>query len=465
MGISKSSSSPSPTKGSCIFTERSVGSPIDGMSVHGLLVTHIHSLPESSPSDKGRLSFSWLASVARTAHELRACETKFAALSRIMHLFKSHAHLSFAAHHGSFQDNWQRWSRECGLTLEVEDAIEALNLSRLLFAAPRFPLALYACCLLSPAQLRNGVARTADGVVERLCDDDFDRCMRALPLLHLANHDSLVKTFAPADDWECLGAHRSAFPCEGKHGMRRIRDAYAAHMKVLPAGRYRPDLRDLLSSLEFKSVPYERLFAPGGESLVCRECAKRMIDRSQTLCAEEADNLEKYFFPEESELVEGSFNLTAWLFLADLIFFSFPMPSPWMPRTDHDVNRRPVPNEPETQTPPSEPKPESEWDTESESESKEQSGSPTDVEVTPDPLVPNTSSTEKPSSTPPQPKTSSQGGSRTSSDRSESPPDDDDEPRCPGLTSPRSRSSSRMLPPLPPRVELGVLALAAIGWE
>ena len=106
-------------------------------------------------------------------------------------------------------------------------------------------------------------------------------------------------------------------------------------------------------------------------------------------------------------------------------------------------------------------------ESESESESREQSGSPTDVETTPHPLAPRAPSTEKPSSTPPQPETSSQGGSRTSSDRSESPADDDDEPRCSGLTSPRSRSSSSSgisLPP-PPRVELGMLALAAIGWD
>ncbi|KAI1786577.1 hypothetical protein LXA43DRAFT_1033247 [Ganoderma leucocontextum] len=248
------------------------------------------------PGDEGCLSFSSLAAVARTAHQLDACETKFAALSRILHFFKSHAPWLFAGNNDSFQNNWERWSRECGIIVDVENAIEALNLARLLFDSPRFPLALYACCLLSPSQLRNGIARS-DGVVEQLSDDDFDKCMRAIPLLHIANHDSLVKTF-PAEHWECMRTQRSALPCEGKDGVRKIREAYMAHMKM--PGPYRPDLRDLLSPLKFKSLPYQTLFAPGGSSPICGECAERLVGISEMLCSDEASNLElgKYFFPE-----------------------------------------------------------------------------------------------------------------------------------------------------------------------
>ncbi|KAM5544913.1 hypothetical protein V8D89_001811, partial [Ganoderma adspersum] len=384
-----------------------------------------------SLSDEGCLSFSWLAVVARTAHELGACETEDAAFSRVRHFFMacSLSGSSFTAPRGSFQDSWAWWSKECGITVDVENAIEALNLVNV----PRLPLTLYTCCLLSPAQLRNGVARE-DGVIERLSDDDFDRCMRAIPSLHIANHNNLAKTFAAADDWECLGAHRSTFPCEGKHAMRKIRDVYIAHTRT--PGPHRPDLRDLLSALRFKSLPYDELFAPGGSSLICRGCAERLVDSSATLCDEEENNLEKYFFPEESAPVE-----------------------------DHDANCSPVPKELETQTPPSESRPES--------ESEKLSGSPTDVEATPDPLVPRISSTGKPSLTPPGPETSSQGGSETLSDRSESPADDDDddddEPR-PTSTSPGSRSGRTSAAPTPYSLGLEIamppaLALAAIGWD
>ncbi|PIL28400.1 hypothetical protein GSI_09551 [Ganoderma sinense ZZ0214-1] len=250
----------------------------------------------NAPNAEDCLSFSWLASLARTAHELGAYHVRFAALTRIRRFFEFDAPSQLVKHSKSFQANWEWWARECGLTVDVEDAIEALNLSLLLLVPFRSPLALYACCLLPPAQLRSGVTRE-DGVAERLSDEDFERCMRALPLLHLANHDNLVKTFDVAGDWECLGAHHDQ--CEGKYGMRKIREAYMAHMKML--GPYRPDLRDLLSSLKFKSLPYERLSASKGSvrTPLCQECMKRLVDRSEGLCCEEADNLEKYFFPEE----------------------------------------------------------------------------------------------------------------------------------------------------------------------
>ena len=270
-------------------------------AVHIADVTAIHSVHRTSPTDEGRLSFSSLATLARTAHKLGAPETKFAALSRIMHFFKSHSPLSFGMYHESFQDNWEWWSRECGIRVDVSHAIEALNLSHLLFAVPRFPLALYACCLLPPAQLRRGIARQ-DGVVEELSDDDFERCMSALPLLHIANHDSVAKAF-PVEDWQCLEAKRpgSICPCQGKCGVRRIRDAYMAHMSLKAPGSYRADLRDLFSPLKFKSLPYEALFAPGGKWLICQGCAERIGGISETLCSDEAANLERYFYPEPPE--------------------------------------------------------------------------------------------------------------------------------------------------------------------
>ena len=117
----------------------------------------IRGCPSNSPNAEGCLSFSWLAAVARTAHELGAYHIRFAALTRIRRFFESDAPLTFTRHFQSFQENWEWWGRECGITIDVENAIEALNLSRLLLVPFRSPLALYACCLLPPTQLRSGV--------------------------------------------------------------------------------------------------------------------------------------------------------------------------------------------------------------------------------------------------------------------------------------------------------------------
>ncbi|KZT07954.1 uncharacterized protein LAESUDRAFT_698022 [Laetiporus sulphureus 93-53] len=81
-----------------------------------------------------------------------------------------------------FCDDLKTWLEVCRIrgssvmSFEIADAIEAVNLARLMNMDSMLPLALYLCCQLDTKYLVHGVAR-ADGTTEQLHPDDVARCV------------------------------------------------------------------------------------------------------------------------------------------------------------------------------------------------------------------------------------------------------------------------------------------------
>ena len=74
---------------------------------------------------------------------------------------------------------WENHQRRQRVTMELDDAIEAVNLYRLL-GYPETPnFALYLCCLGGPLFLRDGTTRQ-DGTLEKLTDEDYIKCFQAI---------------------------------------------------------------------------------------------------------------------------------------------------------------------------------------------------------------------------------------------------------------------------------------------
>ncbi|KAI0365527.1 hypothetical protein BV20DRAFT_954181, partial [Pilatotrama ljubarskyi] len=142
---------------------------------------------------KKTISFAPLANVARLAHKYQADEMARAAIGRIESIFSPSK-----GHWIDFEHTWEEYlaqaRSQCGVQFTVEDAVEAVNLARLFDRPLMLPLALYICCLEDPIRLRDGIQRE-DGVLERLSDEDWVRCVTAQPKLLLQCRDSVVQTF------------------------------------------------------------------------------------------------------------------------------------------------------------------------------------------------------------------------------------------------------------------------------
>ncbi|KAI0750315.1 hypothetical protein C8Q80DRAFT_1270045 [Daedaleopsis nitida] len=125
--------------------------------------------------------FSTLAAILRIAHKYEAVEIVEAAYPRIEDAFVYHV-----------QPRWYRYSK-AGIDFKPEDAFEFVNLARLV-NKPLPPAALFLCYACGLAKLRDGVAR-ADGYIERLSEEDFERCIHAIPRLSEAYRQCIVKTY------------------------------------------------------------------------------------------------------------------------------------------------------------------------------------------------------------------------------------------------------------------------------
>lgn len=77
-------------------------------------------------------------------------------------------------------------------------AIEAVNLIRLLGHVDMLPTALYQCCQLEPSLILWGVER-ADGTIERLAPADIELCFQAVRGLHIITQSFLLDIFRPCE--------------------------------------------------------------------------------------------------------------------------------------------------------------------------------------------------------------------------------------------------------------------------
>lgn len=84
--------------------------------------------------------------------------------------------------------------RDIGLKVRPQDAFAVVNLAYTLNNRKWLPLALFICCTGGSAALRNGVTRE-DGSIERLTDEDFERCFDAIPRLTEAAKKIIEETY------------------------------------------------------------------------------------------------------------------------------------------------------------------------------------------------------------------------------------------------------------------------------
>ncbi|KAI0833883.1 hypothetical protein BC628DRAFT_1345951 [Trametes gibbosa] len=140
-----------------------------------------------------RQPFARLAAIARLAHKYQADALAAAAFERIEMFFTAQQNPWVKDLAYTWKDGLESRKEECALELKHNDAMEAVNLARLFEKPLMLPLALYMCCVLDSYLLRNGVPRE-DGTLEKLSDDDFGRCMRAMLIMTKEGYAHLRET-------------------------------------------------------------------------------------------------------------------------------------------------------------------------------------------------------------------------------------------------------------------------------
>ncbi|KAI1786572.1 hypothetical protein LXA43DRAFT_1033238 [Ganoderma leucocontextum] len=131
-----------------------------------------------------RPSFRMLAAICRIGHKYQATEAVEVASERIVMFFQKACStaITFSSMTGGWESFWECHQRNIGIKVELTDAIEAINLARLLEQPDILPFAFYLCCAGHPLHLRNGIPRE-DGTLEKLTDEDYVKCVLALPQL------------------------------------------------------------------------------------------------------------------------------------------------------------------------------------------------------------------------------------------------------------------------------------------
>ncbi|KAH9908807.1 uncharacterized protein BXZ73DRAFT_109857 [Epithele typhae] len=142
------------------------------------------------------IAFSALASFLRMAHKYDVDKGFASVVDRLSRRFGAPLHTSLG-HRTTWDKVEAHLNASSGVTFDPADAIEAVNLMRLINSSatgadspPRFAdtavaVALFYCCVAAdgkPQILRNGWAR-ADGTTEVLNDADFGRCVTAMVCL------------------------------------------------------------------------------------------------------------------------------------------------------------------------------------------------------------------------------------------------------------------------------------------
>ncbi|TBU54713.1 hypothetical protein BD310DRAFT_961258 [Dichomitus squalens] len=136
-----------------------------------------------------RPSFRMLAAICRVGHKYQADAAVEAAAQRIEGFFRGWPHTLQVLGKRQLNIpglNWEAfWSMHQVIqrtSATIEDAIEAVNLARLLGRPDILPFALFLCCAGDALHLRDGVPGE-DGTVERLSSEDYLRCFKAIPQL------------------------------------------------------------------------------------------------------------------------------------------------------------------------------------------------------------------------------------------------------------------------------------------
>ncbi|PIL28387.1 hypothetical protein GSI_09538 [Ganoderma sinense ZZ0214-1] len=224
--------------------------------------------PGAFISSQDTLPFATVAAVIRVAHKYQAQEVLAAASDRLESFLIPGPGHWIDSPALSWEDRWTLGQRQCGIAFEAQDAIEAVNLARLVDRPRMLPVALYLCCFVDPVRLRDGVAR-ADGVVEKLSDEDFARCMRALPALAVECHATVSRSLNERGSV----SPRLCSDCKKSPGLNVMLHEYLDN--VMP-GRICP-LSDLLVRVDRRSVPVGTGWPWTKFCTACRACWLQVV--------------------------------------------------------------------------------------------------------------------------------------------------------------------------------------------
>ncbi|KAI0350419.1 hypothetical protein OH77DRAFT_1431029 [Trametes cingulata] len=175
-----------------------------------------------------------------------------------------------------------------------DNAIEAVNLAHLVdMGKPTLAAMLWQCCLQEPSRLRDGIPRD-DGVLERLSDEDYVRCVTAQPKLLLHCRDSVVQTVlfyaSVGRASTCTGRYN---PCAGFSS--------DAAMNVLRGYMKRPRLPALSSAFICIDYSFNNKMSANDEyygdsrTYMCADCWCKVTKRHQSVIDEFWQNLPDMF--------------------------------------------------------------------------------------------------------------------------------------------------------------------------
>ncbi|TFK84641.1 hypothetical protein K466DRAFT_553255 [Polyporus arcularius HHB13444] len=163
----------------------------------------------------GELVCSVLASVVRVAHKYQADRVANAAADRI----------EKAVDYAPWTQDGRDLEKHApgkitllnaGVKITLpQDAVEVVNLARIINRRAWLPHALHLCCSVGDLDiLRRGITRD-DGQVEALSEDDHARCKRAVPLLEALCCETALRTYDPSNKYLFRRCTAKAGLCEG----------------------------------------------------------------------------------------------------------------------------------------------------------------------------------------------------------------------------------------------------------
>ncbi|KAM5544902.1 hypothetical protein V8D89_001800 [Ganoderma adspersum] len=244
---------------SAIFEETFKFKPDPGETIDSGPVVHVPDSPVEmghflravfrsglSLSRQHPIPFATIASIIRIAHKYQAQEILDAASDRLANFLVPGPGHWIDATTLSWKERWELGQKQCSITFEPKDAIEAVNLAHLIENPLILPVGFYLCCLMDPIQLRDGVAR-ADGVLEKLSDRDFARCMRTIPVLATRCHGTVLRLLNVC----CSAAPHGCSRCGTKFG--GMLDRYIETINIKQ--EHIPPLSDLLVRADRRVTP------------------------------------------------------------------------------------------------------------------------------------------------------------------------------------------------------------------
>ena len=233
-------------------------------------------------SSQPALPFAMIASTTRIANKYKAQEIVDTASNRLANfLIPGHGHWIDAVAL-SWKERWKVGQEQCGITLEPKDAVEAVNLAHLIRKPLMLPVAFYLCCLMDPVQLRNGVVR-ADGVVEKLSDHDFARCMRTIPILAAQCHATVLRS---------LDVRYSTLPKVCSTCQERLGGVLNRYIEAINTERkHVPPLSDLLVRADRRETPVSVWMSKG----LCSACDDSWLKGMGVGCVKTRECLAKCF--------------------------------------------------------------------------------------------------------------------------------------------------------------------------